>query len=463
MEAVSVILAAVCAMLVMRSRPLVGFLCYLGLLCWYSDWQPIVVGGVNFTAPRLVIPFVLFSCLRNPAVVSRFRWVAADGMIVALVIGEMVAGATTTAFDRLIQNRAGALFDNALVYFAARLVVVSKDDYIRFFKGLLAIAAPLAILGMFQSATGLNPWGQFVERGAVDSFVQEWDINSRRHGLFRAYVNFPYPITFGFFFALVAASATGLWRSIPRERRQPIALGLAMAVAGMMSSMSSGPLLAGIAGGFVIAMWRWRRYWKLGVAGVVIMLTAVDIGSNRTWYDVLGWYCTFNSVTAGYRVGLIKEALGGGMTDHWLLGYGLVSPSNINEVLSHWTHTDITNHYIFQLLRFGLVGFLPWLGFVVFATRGLRVAYREAITMPQRWLIWCIAAGLTSAYASMMSACWEGQPYNLLFAIFGLAATAPFMVRMDNAAIIHEVRARGKAAKAAAAAGGGPGVKSGGA
>jgi hypothetical protein len=395
----------------------------------------------------MVIPVVLFSCMRSPAIMAKFRWTLADTLVILFALGEMVAGATTTALDRLIQNRAGAFFDTGLVYFAARLTVVTKEDLRSLLKGLLIIAAPLALLGIFQSVTGLNPWGQLVDRGAVDASVGDWDVNSRRYGAFRAYVNFPYPITFGFFFALVWATAAGILRFAPLRSRNMFVGLVALAVAGMLSSMSSGPLLAGVAGGFVIAVWRWRRYWKIALVGAVITLTAVDIGSNRTWYDVLTWYFSFNRATAGYRVGLIRETFGGGMTGHWLLGYGLVSPSNIQEIMTNWTHTDITNHYIFQLLRFGLVGLLPWLAFIVTATRGLRVAYREAITKEQQWLLWCIAAGLAGVYASMMSACWEGQPYNLFFAVLGTAATAPFIVRAENATIVRTMRLRERDAR----------------
>ena len=431
MEAVTLAIALVGVVLVLRLSPLRGLLVYLGILCWYSDWQPIVIGGVNFTAPRIVIIALLVQCLGDARLRVRFRWSVADTFVVLLFAGELVAGIATSPLDKLLQNRSGALFDTGLVYFVVRLVAGSRAEYSTILKGLLVIAAPLAVLGAFQSVTGSNPWGALVNRGAVfvgATAVTDRALEMRRYGFFRASVNFPYSITFGFFFALVGAAGAGLWRSIARRERGLVAAGLALALVGTVSSMSSGPIMAGATSLMVLCLWPLRRHWKIGFGGIVVALAVIDIISNRHWYDVLAWYLTFNRDTAQYRIDLIEEALTGGMAGHWIVGYGLFDPASIHEVLTHWKHTDIANHYIYQVMRFGLIGLVPWVGFVVLVVRNLRRGYGTARSAADRWMGWCLGAGIAGVLSSMFSACWEGQPYNVFFGILGAAASMPAMV-----------------------------------
>ncbi len=191
-------------------------------------------------------------------------------------------------------------------------------------------------------------------------------------------------------------------------------------------------------------------YWKYALAGLVLMLTAVDIGSNRTWYDVLAAYLAFNQATAAYRIGLIREAFGGGMSGHWVFGYGLLTALNRGAILPNWEHTDITNHFIFMMMCFGLTGLLTWLAFIYFAMRNLRVAYRESRTIGQQWMVWCLTAALSGALLSMMSACWEGQPYNMFYVGMGLAANAPLFVRSENAMLSWRIMAARSAQRARA-------------
>jgi len=438
LEPLTLALALIAVLLILRSKPLTGLFIYLALLCWYSAWQPVTILGIHLTGPRMVMPFLLWRCARDPLIKRRFRWMAIDTAVIVLAAAEVAAGFATTSLDQLLQNRAGAFFDTSMVYFTVRLAVMTEAEYVRFFKGLIAIAAPLAFFGVYQAVTGSNPWGVFVNQGQMfegATVINDWVENSKRLGFYRASVNFPYSITFGFFFALIGAVAAGAWYYVSGRRRRVFVIGLCIMLVGMLSSMSSGPILAGGTAVVVTMGWPFRRYWKLFVGGLVLCLVAIEIGSNRHWYDVLGWYLAFNRATAGYRIALIEETFNGGMTGHWAVGYGLVSPSNIAEIVANWKHTDITNHFVYEVMRFGLVGFIPWAAVMALAIARLRKGFRTAVSLQQQWVAWCIGAGICATLASMMSACWEGQPYNLFWAVLGLAANAPLMARSALPAI----------------------------
>ena len=424
MQLVTIALALIAAAIILRLKPLQGLVAYLCVLCWYSSWQPVNI-GVNLTLSRIVVFFLLLRCLQDATLVRRFRWMPADVFIILLFVCETIAGAMTTPIDTLVQNRGGSFFDIALPYFVIRLVVTSMDDCRYLLKWLLTIAVPLAVLGLFHSLTGYNPWGNLVNDGTLSFSIRDAELAGRRYGFFRARVNFPNHIGFGFFFAAVGSVCLGLKKFLQPREQQGVYWGLALVVVGLMSCVSSGPLLAAVVAGGMILLFPYRRYWKTALLCVVIGLAAIDVLSNRRWYEVLASLVTFNPGTAYYRIYLVQEALSGGMTGHWLMGYGVLSPEKMAESLSHWRHKDIANHFIFHILRFGLLGFLPWTVVVALALRSLYRAFHMQCSVAERWLVWCLAAAVLGALASMMSACWEGQSYTILFAMLALCVSMP--------------------------------------
>ncbi|MFH0964492.1 MAG: hypothetical protein V2A58_10835 [Planctomycetota bacterium] len=416
---------------VMMLRPTRGLMVYLGVLCWYAAWQPAPVLGINLTAPRIIILGLLMRCVVDGRLTKRFRWAWLDTLVVVFAAAEIVSGLMTSPTEVLLQNRAGALFDTGLVYFVGRLAIVSRQDYAFVLKGLLVIAAPIAVLGVIQSVTGSNPWGNLVRAGEMEGgAIQAVEGQTVRWGLWRARANFFSPIVFGFFFACVGACGAGLWKTVTAGKRWKIGAGLAGTMVGLGSSLSSGPLLAAAISAPVIAVYRYRRYWKAGLAVLGAGLLAAEIGSNRHWYEVAASFCSFNPATAYYRIELVEETFSGGMEGHWLMGYGLRAGGQVAVAgISHWKHQDITNHYVYELMRFGLLGLVPLLAVFVGAFSRVRRAYRSAASESDRWVVWCLGAMLAGAAASMMSACWEGQAYSLFFLFLGATGSMPGIVR----------------------------------
>jgi len=421
------------AMLALPPRK--GLVAYLAILCGYAAWAPAPLGGINLTAPRIVIMGLLLRCMLDPAIMKRYRWNAVDLAVIAVTLCQIGAGMATSEWDVIVQNRAGAFFDTAGLYFVARFLVRSSDDFLHLCKWLLVIAAPLAVLGVLQSTTGFNPWGSLTLRGDLSHATPTpWEIENMRYGLYRARVNFYTAIVFGFFFFLVAACGASLWRTVKRRQRPLVAVGLAFALVGIMSSLSTGALMGAAFAGPLIVGYPFRRHWKIGLGVVITAIVAVDILSNRAWYEVAASYLTFNEATALYRIGLVKEAFSTGMAGHWVFGYGLQAGfETIQTSAVNWEHTDITNHYIFELILFGLVGLVPWIIMVGLAIRRLVVAWRRAHSAALRWVLWCVGATMTGVIASMMSACWEGQAYTLFYMVLAVCANAPLLARVDAA------------------------------
>ena len=153
------------------------------------------------------------------------------------------------------------------------------------------------------------------------------------------------------------------------------------------------------------------------------MILAVEVISNRHWYEVLASYATLDANTAYYRIELIEEAFGGGMNGHWLLGYG--GDIGVTKDLAGWEHKDITNHYILVLVRYGLLGILPLMAAAGAALRRVRLAYTLAWRESDRWLIWCIMSSLAGILISLFSVSLFGQPVTIFYILLAVAATCP--------------------------------------
>jgi len=158
------------------------------------------------------------------------------------------------------------------------------------------------------------------------------------------------------------------------------------------------------------------------------MCGSVEIISNRHFYDVLGGF-TFSSRTAWYRSKLIDVALfEGGMSGHWLTGFGYnVDPGWASRIDGR-DHTDTVNHYLLVLQRFGLVGLLPFLAMNVVVIKKLVDAYKASILDSDKWLVWCLLAGLFGLSGAFISVSLFGQPTTIYYMMIGFAGVMPMVV-----------------------------------
>ncbi|GAJ20755.1 unnamed protein product, partial [marine sediment metagenome] len=171
-------------------------------------------------------------------------------------------------------------------------------------------------------------------------------------------------------------------------------VGVGLMVVGIFSSMSSGPMLAAILSILFIVFYRWRKYWKPVAIIIIVMCGSVEVISNRHFYDILGGF-TLVPATAWYRSKLIDVALfEGGMSGHWLTGYGLFVDPGWGPLIDGRDHTDAVNHYVLILARYGLIGLVPFLVMCTMAVKRLIDAYKASIYDSDKWLVWCLSAGL---------------------------------------------------------------------
>jgi len=194
-----------------------------------------------------------------------------------------------------------------------------------------------------------------------------------------------------------------------------------------------------------ILFFKYRQNWKLAVGVIIAGCLVVEVLSNRHFYDVISRF-TFNANTAWYRGRLIEVALfEGGMSGHWLTGFGFVDP-RWTDLIDHRNHTDIVNHYLVILCRFGLVGFIPFVLVVKEMIKRLVKAYKLCKAEADQWLIWCLGGQLYGLFGAMFSVSLFGQPRTFFYILIGIAGAMPafFGETVAQGAISRTVGARSR-------------------
>ena len=415
MESVTLIIATVAGILVFVLCPVYSIVVYIAALAWYPSYLTIKLGTIDFTVSRIVILAIYANLFVRTSLSERFKLVWLDKMVIIFFLCKLVAGSVHTEVLTFLEMLAGQIFDQMLPYFAIRMIIGSKKDYLTLLKGVLIVSVPLAVGGFWECMTGSNIVGFLKKYHAFWEYAGYTP--KARYGFFRAEVTFPMSIMYGLYFSMFGPICAGILHNAKRYKIL-CWIGLGLMGIGVFSSMSSGPMLAAILSILFIVFYRWRKYWKPVVIMIIIICGLVEIMSNRHFYDVLGGF-TLNSGTAWYRSRLIDVALfEGGMSGHWIVGYGLADP-NWAERLGN-SFSDVTNHYILILARYGLLGLLPFLGILILAIKGLVAGYRSRATDVDKWLIWCLGAAMFGLLGVMFTVSLFGQPVNFFFMMLAL-------------------------------------------
>ena len=441
MEQLTLAVAAAACILVFCLPPAWWLAVYVATLAWYPSYLTVKVGTLDFSAARIVILAIYLGLLVRSQSINRFRFNYLDALAITYFAGQLLAGAITSNLGTLLENRSGAAFDMLLPYFAVRAIITDKQRCLSFLKASVYIVAPMAIFGLYESVTGHNPVG-FLQKYMVWGKVEDFP---NRHGFYRAWFTTSHPIMFGLFFAILGPIWAGLLRQAKTNRLLCYA-GIALAAIGVFSSMSSGPAAAASVAIAFIAFYRYRRYWKLLVAAIILICATLEVVSNRHFY----YYPTrfmLSVASAWYRGRLMDVALfEGGMSGHWLTGYGLATDASLKASLEwaakidHRDHVDMVNEYLLIVFRYGLIALVPFLAMLYATTKKLKEAWKASLSDADKWLIWCLSASIVGLLLAFFTASLHaGQPTILFFILIGLCGVMPLIIADENSRLLEKL------------------------
>lgn len=235
-------------------------------------------------------------------------------------------------------------------YLVGRVLVRTVTDYRTFFRYFLIALALLAPLAFVEMLTADMLVSDLLDPIAETLRKVQGSLAEQRMGFFRAQVVLEHPILWGTFCSIAIANAFYLYRAQPAKSF--VLTGFATGMT--FTSLSSGPLLAGM---LQLGMIAWARitrnaWWAL--AGLAVLgYVALAIVAGRSPVEVIITYATFNAHNAWWRLHIWNY----GIDEVWrnpLFGIGL----NDWQRASWMGTASVDNFWLLTTMRYGIPSFL---------------------------------------------------------------------------------------------------------
>lgn len=419
--------------------PIRGLIVFCVALFMYPQRLVVELGPLNFTLGRIVILALLANAIFRAKLTRKLQLNALDFLFLLVFFCITGAAFTTMPAGGVVVRQGGLFMDTMFPYFAVRMILKSKEDLIAFIKGVAIIGVPLSILGIYEAITGrnpvdaLNPYYGMGFAADVESIADKMEggTNGKRFGLFRATGTFGIHICFGLFFAALAPMIAGLWKQ-PRANKVLIAAGVGFMLVGILSSASTAPLFSIVVSVAMIFCYPYRRFWPVLAISIFLSLLFVEVYSNRHFYHVIT-RLALNQETAYYRIGLFDQTFQGGMDGHWFTGYGYVGlgPGTDNSNFPFF-YKDLVNIYLYYLVRYGLMGVLPFIALNIVYYRKTYLGGVRASATGDKWLVWCFGAALVGWNVAMMTVGALSQNEILMAMMLGIASNLELIMAAES-------------------------------
>jgi hypothetical protein len=380
---------------------------YLVAACFVPADQRIIILGLDFTVLRILIAFgVLRICLRGErrAIrLTRFDYLVLSWAAVGACI-YVIQWLDAKAFI----NRCGILFDVFGLYWLFRQSIRSWADVRFVFRVLAVCAVALLPFVAWEWATGHNPFS-FIGRAGTEV----------RRGHYRCQATFSHSIMMGLFWANLVPVFFGL--AIAEGRKILYGSACAAAIFMVLASNSSTPVGALIGVCLLMGLFSFRCHGRLIAYGLCAATLALHVVMNNPVWHLICRVNVVSGSTGWHRYRLIDGAmkhfgdwalLGARGTAHW--GRGL---------------NDITNQYILEAVRGGLVTLVLFVIMLITAVSTLGRYSLRRMPAGQQWLVWSLCVAMLGHCISFMGVSYFGQIMMLLYLMY---ATVGFTYEISS-------------------------------
>lgn len=417
MQGVTLTIAIIASLLVITLRPSYALAVYITALLWYPSYLVVSIGTIDISVGRIVVAVLLFRCLCDSRILSKFSWSRLDTWVTLSMVVYVGVVCVTRPLLPAIENRGGFLMDTWLAYIVARFIITDRATLISIIKCVSIVLVPIAILGLVESVTGWQPFLPL--RRFCPWYGEIPKILEKRWGLTRATGPFSHPISFGGGFAMFLP----LIYFLRQQKSHWLVLAYVLSgvtLIGALSSMSSGPGVMVIVVIFCLAMEKHKHWVKPLLIFFASSCIFIGVASNRSFYHVIASYGNPLGGAGWHRARLIDCAIE--HFDEWYLaGYGNREPGWGEFLGQNWT--DVTNHFILAGVSYGILGVAVLCGLLITAFRGLSHAYKKTADPEMKSLCWSLGSILFAVAVVWMSVSFLGQLESLFYCILGMVGS----------------------------------------
>ena len=335
-------------------------------------------------------------------------------------------------FGEGLENAIATVTDMGMAYFVARVAVRNLDCYRYFVRVILVIAAISAVFALVEMVTGYS-----IIRNAYHIFfpkVGHLRLYEQRLSLYRSLATFRHWILFGLYCVLAFALSV---HAKPYHLKMGSAFYkgcLALCVAGVFASLSSGPWMAFGLCLFCLAYGRLMKNvggrWKLFLFAIGAGFLLLSVVSNRGPIKLAINYLTLDTGTGYVRL-MMWQSVWALMSDYWLLGWGWGA---------EWPHhewyiwSSIDSFYAVLLVRSGIFAALSIIAFFAYSWyRISNVMDREQFAAGEArgWILATVALFIMGITVHIFG--------NLVFAVYFLLGAGQTLFNTRES-MLHSIR-----------------------
>jgi hypothetical protein len=374
------------------------------LTCYMTMGERLMIAGGNFTMIR-ILTMAGWMRIIFRGEVRLLKLNPIDKTVIAWTISSIVMYTLLWRTGQAFINRMGFAYDSFGLYFLFRYLVRDLNDIKRTVRILAILIVPLAAAMLAEKMTGRNIFAVF---GGVMEFTRI------REGSLRCQGPFAHPILAGTFGATLLPLFVGMWLQRKQDRLlAAVAIVSALVIA--VTSASSGPFLALLAGVVAFAMW-YRRQWLRAIRwGILLVLVFLHLVMNAPVWFLIARADVFGGSTGWHRAALIDAAVRH-FGDWWLVG---IKDTGV------WSRqlADVTNQYIWQGVQGGLLTMLLFILIIVLCFRGIGRAVRATRILPDRLCIWSLGSALLAHVVNYMSITYFDQNFVNWYLLLSVIST----------------------------------------
>ncbi len=347
--------------------------------------QIVDVFGLHFDMLRVMILFG-WARLILRSEVAEIEFNEVDIALLAWVLVNVACYSLRELSGQALINRLGFAYDVVGFYFFFRCLVRDREDCLTLIRAIALLAIPLACLMILEKATGRNLFSYF---GGVPEFTPV------RNGRLRCGGPFRHPIMAGTFGAVAFPLCVGLWFA-GKDRAAAVAAAVASPVM-VITSASSGPVLAYVGGILALSAWMLRSYMREVRWCIVGALLALHLFMKAPIWYIIDKFSELLGGTGWHRSELIDQAIAR-IDEWWLLGTSKTGHWMPYKLRLH-DAADITNQYLQNGVDGGLITMFLFIVVIVLCFRRVGMAVRAGET----------AAGETAAGETMEEEMMEAE------------------------------------------------------
>ncbi|MGE3309824.1 MAG: hypothetical protein AB7O66_07635 [Limisphaerales bacterium] len=386
--------------------------------CYITLGQGIAIGPFSFTFLRLL---VLFAFIRIIARGERplTGLIGLDKVVIAWAAWFVAVSFFHPEPLATLVFHLGLVYNTVGVYFALRCICIGREHSLNLIRLLALVLAPVALEMVGEHVLRRNLFAVF---GGVDADPVI------RLGKLRAQGPFSHPILAGTVGGVCLPMMIAIWRIY----KVPAMIGVASCLLMVVTSMSSGPIMSAVFGLAAVAFWPGRHHMAKVRVAAVLLYIALSLTMKAKPYYLIARIDLTGSSTGHHRAALMESA-GKHLDEWWFAG---------TDYTRHWMptgvswsedHTDITNHYLGQGVKGGLLLMSLFIGMFVCAFRNVGITIRriEAMGTESAFLPWCIGCCLFSHLATCISVAYFDQ--SIVFFNATIALSACLRAGVENA------------------------------